>query len=362
MKNVYLTKRERLLNALHRREVDRMPWSPLIDGYFINSLPLQNIHMDIIEAMRFIGNDIMERHVAMPKTILNNVTIRNEVSSDGKMMRTWYDTPVGSVHEDRQKSGETGFITHHMIETVEDIKVYEYIAEHMTFAENIKAFIDRDKFIGDDGLATPTGPHSPIQELLQELAGVENTVYLMADYPDEMDELMQVMQDANIRNYKVLAEYPSDVVFDYEDTSSTVMSRSMYTDYSSPAINDYAKILHDSGKLFITHMCGKLTAFKEEIGQGKQDGIDSICPPDTGDLYIWDARKAWGTDKLLIGGIDPPELSRITPQECEKRVLEIYEKLEDKRGFILSTGDAVPFGTPIENLITITRTVEKLIL
>lgn len=360
MTSLQLTKRERILNALHRREVDRMPWAPLIDDYFISSLPLQNIHMDIIEAMRYIGNDIMERHVCMPFTHTSNMEIRRETSADGTYYRTYYDTPVGSLYEEHKNSGQTGFMTHHMIETLEDMQIYQYIAEHMTYTDNIKGFSERDAFIGDDGIATTSGPPSPIQCLLQGMAGVENTVYLMADYPDEMDELLQTMHECNLRNYKILAEYPTEVIIDYEDTSSTVLSRSMFTDYCAPAINDYADILHKSGKLFITHMCGKLNAFKNEIGCGRQDGVDSICPPNTGDLYLWEARKTWGDNKVLIGGIDPPHLSRITPEECEKLVLEINEKLTDKRGFILSTGDAVPFGTPIENLIAITKLVEKL--
>lgn len=360
MKEIYFTKRQRLLAALHAQEVDRLPWSPLIDPYFINSLPRQGIHLSIIEAMRYIGNDIMERHVAKPEIIFNNTSIHEEISSDKKHARIYYETPVGSIYEEKRNSGQTGFITKHLIEDIEDVKVYQYMVEHSMCKDNITAFVQRDNYIGDDGIATTSGPMSPIQLLLQKICGVENTVYLLADYPDEMEQLFHSMHEANKKTYEVIAHYPTEVIFDYEDTSSSVMSKNMFTDYSVPAINDYSKILHDSGKLFITHMCGCLNVFKEEIGHGLQDGIDSVCPPSTGDLYIWDARKAWGKNKVVIGGIDPPDLSRMTADQCEKTVLEIIEKLDNKRGFILSTGDAVPYGTPIENLIAITRLIEKL--
>lgn len=353
-----MSKRERLLAALNSRETDRLPWAPLIDGYFISSLFEQGLDMDILAAMRFIGNDIMERHVAGPTERMEHVTLREE--QRGGLNRTYYETPVGSLYVERKPSGRTSYICKHMIESLEDIKVFTYIAEHTVYQPNISAFISREKEIGDDGIATLSGNTSPIQEVLQILGGVENTVYLMMDYPDEMDTLFAAMHERNLRQYKVLAQYPCGVVFDYEDTSTTVMNRSMFTDYSMPAFNDYADLLHGAGKLFITHMCGKLTGFAHEIGQGRQDGIDSVCPPNTGDLCPWDARRIWGSRKVVVGGIDPPALSRMTTEESVDTAIEICKKVENKNGYILSTGDAVPYGTPVQNLIAVTKLIEQL--
>ncbi len=355
MKKKELTNRERILATLHRQEVDRLCWSPLIDPYFINSLYLQNIHMDIIEAMRYIGNDIIERHVSSPKVHLNNVSVEENISSDGRKKRTSYVTPVGTIYEEKKLSGETTYTSKHLIETIEDIRVYQYITENMTYEDDIKAFSERDRYIGVDGIATPTAPMTPIQSLLQDKAGVENTVFLMADYPDEMDELLQVMHESNKKQFKLLAEYPAEVIIGYEDTSSTVMSRSMFQEYSASQIDDYAKILHDHNKLYITHMCGKLAAFAEDIGRGMQDGIDSVCPPTTGDLCVWDARKIWGPEKVIIGGIEPPALARMNVEETIAYVDRIVQNMKGEKGFILSTGDATSFGTPIENLLAITK-------
>ena len=41
-------------------------------------------------------------------------------------------------------------------------------------------------------------------------------------------------------------------------------------------------------------------------------------------------------------------------------VERIVLQMEDKAGFVLSTGDAVPHGTPINNLIAITKYIKKL--
>ncbi|MDD4797708.1 MAG: uroporphyrinogen decarboxylase family protein [Eubacteriales bacterium] len=350
--------RERVSAALRCREVDRLPWAPLTDPYFVNSLHLQGFTMNLQQIMKHMQCDFIERHVCNPKESFRNVTVRLEEQPG--IRRHHYDTPVGSLYYEQKNSGNTWYISKYMVASLEDIKVYTYICEHTDYTANLAGFVAREKQLGDDGIATPSGNMSPVQELLQHKSGVENTVYLMADYPDEMDALFDAMHRRNLRQYAELAKYPTDVVIDYEDTSTTVMSKSMLNNYSMPVINEYADAMHACGKLFITHMCGKLTGFVHEVGAGRQDGFDSICPGNTGDLDPWDAREIWGPDKVLIGGIDPPELSRMTVEQCLRTAATVMKKVTNKRGFILSTGDAVPYGTPVPNILAISRLIAHL--
>ena len=354
-----MSSRERILASLHSKETDRLAWAPLVDDYFISSIAHQGYHSDIIATTRdVIACDFIERHVASPIERFKNVTCN--IQTENGTVRTVYETPVGSIFQEEKFSGNTKYVAKHFVETVEDIKVYTWICANTFYDADIKRFLAREKEISDVGIATIDGNMSPIQELLQYKSGVENTVYLQMDYPNEMEELLSVMHERNLRQYQVAAQYPTEVVFDYEDTSTTVMSRTMFEQYSLPAINAYTKILKESGKLFITHMCGKLTGFADLIARGEQDGIDSVCPPNTGDLCAWNARKAWGNKKVVIGGIDPPSLVMLKPEEILQNVAEVLRRVDNKRGFILSTGDAVSYGTPMENLCVVSRLLKEL--
>jgi len=51
-----MNSRERILAALRGEEVDRIPWSPCIDGYFLGDV-------DQVEGFRRIGADAMLRHM-----------------------------------------------------------------------------------------------------------------------------------------------------------------------------------------------------------------------------------------------------------------------------------------------------------
>lgn len=353
-----MTSRERLWAALHSQETDRMPFAPLMDGYFTSSMPAQGHPDDLLYAARWIGCDLLERHVAGPEESITGFEIRTEENPEG--YRTYYDTPVGSAFEEHRYSGKTSYVTKHLVESIEDAKIFQYVAEHTTYRPRIEEFTAREAQIGDMGMATLSGNMSPVQEMLQFVGGVENTVYLMMDYPDEMEELFASMHERNKRQFAALLEYPCGVIIGYEDTSTTVMNRTMFVENSLPAINEYADMVHEAGKIYITHMCGKLTGFINEVGSGRQDGVDSVCPPFTGDLCPWDARKAWGERKVVIGGIDPPRLSRIDESEAVEIAVEVMRKLENKRGFILSTGDAVAHGTPIGNMKRIAELIAAL--
>ena len=58
-----MNSKERLLAVLKGKKPDRIPWAPLIDGYFLSSLKEKNIKMNSIELLRHIRADILERHV-----------------------------------------------------------------------------------------------------------------------------------------------------------------------------------------------------------------------------------------------------------------------------------------------------------
>jgi len=356
MKN--MTSKERILASFNFKETDRLCFSPLADNYFATSLEKQGHEYDLIKALRYIGCDIIERHSRCYREIHSGkIYARTDVS--GKYFMNVYETPVGTISNRFYFENGTMFLEKHLIESVEDAKIMAYIARNTNIELLHDAFDERKRFLGDDGIPTPTAPCSPLMETLQVLCGLENTTYFLMDDEDVMLDLFDALNERNKVIYKALCDLDSPVVFCYEDTSTTIMSKNWLNEYATPYLNEYADILHNGNKKFITHMCGKLTGFVDDLQCSlKSDGIDSLCPPTTGDLNIWDARKAF-PNKILIGGIEPPSLVQKSQKEILENVEEIIEKMPDRRGFILSTGDAVPHGTSIETLKAVADLVKS---
>lgn len=352
-----MNSRERLMATLMGKETDRLAWAPLIDQYFTSSLPLQGYDFDEIDAIKFVGADVLLRHVNIAKRESKNVERRTIRRSNEEI--NIIETPVGSVRSVYSMSGNTKFKTEAFIKTPEDIKVMQYIEENTNWTQDYDRFFEIDKRIGDSGIASPSVPLTPIQELLQSEIGIEGFTYLLYDYPDELEEFMQVRHSKNLEAYRLMAQSPRDmqVFIAYEDTSTTVMSPAWYSMYCKDYINEYADIMNSSGKMYITHMCGKLSGMLDELKQGRMLGIDSVCPGPTGDLPAAEALSQL-CDKIIIGGIDPPQLKAMSEDETAEYARKIIQDTAPyKNRFILSTGDATPFGTPIQNLITVSKIV-----
>lgn len=181
----------------------------------------------------------------------------------------------------------------------------------------------------------------------------------MADYPADVDALLAAMHERNKKAFRLMRDLKCEAIIAYEDTSTTLLNEEWLLNYAVTAVNDYAEILKDSGKVYVTHMCGKLNAFKHLISRFKSDGIDSLCPPTTGDLCLWDARKAF-PEKVLIGGIEPPALVVMNKEETLRYIIDFINNMTDKTGVILSTGDATPNGTKIENLKAVADLIKYL--
>lgn len=373
-----MTGKERIMASLRGEETDHVSWAPLIDPYYTAWLATQGYAdaprgrledneglwteeidaLDIPYAIRLVGGDILERHSPTVRQVEDDCIARRILVRDQERLEI-IETPVGSLTTERRYSpeGHTRYISKHPVSTVEDLKVLQYVWEHTHFEADFDGFRERIRAIGDDGIPTSDGPQSPIQHFYMFLCGVQATTYLLVDYPTEMAECFSVMHQKNLEHYRLVCESPTNVVIDYENTSSTVMSPAFYRQHSEPFINEYANICHAADKLFITHMCGKLSAFNVELRRGRQDGFDSICPPTTGDIWPSEARAAWGDDKVIIGGVEPAALARMDASETRTYVTRILDEMPTLRRFVLSTGDATAYGTPVENLCAVTDVV-----
>jgi len=350
--------RERIWAALHGQECDRLCWSPLIDNYFTSSLPAQGFtRPHWLDAYRLVGADIFARHTPTIRAV-EDKTISRKISSFSEHEVETIETPVGNLSIERgTNSWEAVHVTRFPIQTIEDVKIWEYIVAHTTYVEDYAAFHEQEKLIGEDGIATSSALLSPLMLIMEDLCGIQNGYYLLADHPQEMEACFAAMHEKNKEAYRLLSQGPEQVIICYEDTSSTILSPSIYRKYCAPMLNEYAELCHEGGKLFLTHMCGKLSAFNSQLKAGFQDGIESVCPPPTGDIWSYQARSAWGNEKIIVGGIEPSALVRMTVEETRQYVTTILDQMPTFSRFILGTGDATAHGTPVANLRAVSDVV-----
>jgi len=375
-----MNSKERLLSVLRGKKSDRIPWAPLIDGYFLSFLKEKNIEMNAVEALRYIGADILERHVPTYTDIMmmgssdmiyvnpkdeivqKNIKIALHFDKRNEEIFNTYETPIGIIKEKyvfTKASPWLAFPVEHKIKRKEDLKIYKYLLENINPKPNFENFQKEVDYIGNDGLASASGPSTPIMRLLQREMGIETFYYYFHDYPIEMEEILDIMHERNKKIYHIIIKSPAEVIIDYENSSTTLFSPQIFDRYCLNQINEYANIVHQAGKIFLTHMCGKLDNIMNLLSQGKQDGIIDVSPAPTGDLNIAEALKSWGKTKVVMGGIDATAFTQLSVDDIKKYVRDLLRQIGPANNFILGSGDATPYGTPLENLKAVTEVVRN---
>lgn len=366
-----MTPQERLIAAFSHEPCDSVPFTPILEGYFQASLP-DGREKSIADLYYELAGHILIRAAVLrintPLWLGARVQnlppgIEEEYRADNGDILHTVRTPVGSLTWRLRFTPESPYIPwviENRIRTVEDVKTYQYLIEHTEFEVWLDYFREQEKYVGDKGLVTILGPISPLQQMINFEMGLERVIYMLADYPEETNEMLETFHARQIEAWKIMAELPGEICFMHENLSSTTTSRRMYRQYDRRYVNEYADILHKAGKKLLTHWCGRLTAFIDDFAEARQDGISDITPMPTGDLDIVEARKTWGRRFVMMGGIDPTLFARGTPEQMEAYVEDMLERMGDaRRGFILGSGDAVPFGTPPENVKAAARAAAR---
>lgn len=357
--------KERIMAALRKQEVDRLPCVPLVVSYSAGDFAEDQPHY-IWDIMRAAGLDIWHQFMGDKLGFLYQLPdsgIKYFTKFKNGERITGYETPVGTIYE-RVHSGIKGSLapqSKHMLETPEDLKVFYYVREHsipltLDVSENYQWESSK---IGDDGIiANFALDMTPFKNFIELLAGVENTYYLMDDEPELFDAVMDLMHEQNKQLLRNALEGSACEVFGAsENISWTTMSPAYYEKYILNQLNDYADIIHEYGKINIVHMCGKLKLLSDQIKLGHFDGVGDISPGPTGDTELWEAAQLW-PDMVVKGGVECMELTAENPKVCYDKAMKIQELTKGRPGVLLGSGDSVPCGTTIEHLRAIRQAAD----
>jgi len=377
-----MTGRERIMAALAFKPVDKIPFVPLVDHFTLMDMPEEIMGglstrdpypARMAAASRALGCDLIIRHVpvihprrgAIHMQLLGGFRPPVETKidfKDGILVETLI-TPVGTLTGHWAFSDRVGSIPHaikHVVNNSEELKIFHWAVDHMDLNRPeplYENFVLADKDIGDDGIATTSFNNSPLMFLIEMVWGLENTYYLLNDYPQEVEDILQKLHLSIKRQLETIIESPAGVVIEYENTSSTLLSPKVFRKHVLPFLNEYAEILKGAGKIYLIHMCGRLRAFKEDLASGRFHGIIDAPPPPTGDFPL-DEAAASLPGKVVIGGVDPTTFINPNPAFVEAEISGLLERLKPFRGVMLGSADVAPRGALPENFKIIRRLVD----
>jgi uroporphyrinogen-III decarboxylase len=204
--------------------------------------------------------------------------------------------------------------------------------------------------VGKDGLVMPLiSPFlkTPFQALVEHYVGTVQLVYDLADHPQEVDALLEVMSERAMEAVRISAESPAQAFISWEDSSTTNISPKMFAHYVAPEISRWGQVVHAAGKILAHHACGHVRHLLPFLAKEEIDVVESLSPPPTGNVEVWEAQEVLGPDVGIVGGIEPTHLLNLDTDAFREYVEILLDRVEP-RHYVLANSDSCPPGVEVE--------------
>jgi hypothetical protein len=378
--------RQRLLKTFRREPVSRIVWQPRIyywyygnrlqnelpEGYEDRSgldmlyeviqaydgdvpdryrnLSMIEIYNDLRASPRY-APEVLGIQVFKSSTDPGKVKVASQL--DGETRTITRETPLGTVREVTRH----GYHIEHPVKSPQDMKVMQYILDHTDFQFDAYAFQVAERAFGERGVVQTFYPRSPLQRLIISYIGFENTIYALADYPNETHDLMRAIEAWDDQMYEVIGNSPLEILNFGENIDAFVDSPRLFSDYLLPYYNKRVDQMHQKGKFCHIHMDGALRPLLPLIKETHFDGIEAATPLPQGDVTLEEIKEGLG-NKILLDGIPAIYFLPNQPVEeletCATKILEMFSP-----NLILGVSDEVPPPADIERVRIVTEIVER---
>ena len=276
---------------------------------------------------------------------------------------TWrIDTPLGSIQRTRVWEERTyaWAVSDWGVRTEQDLRVLGHALGGRMFAPRWDKLGAWEEYVGEWGLVYMPLGYSGMGYLLNCWMGVEAVMYAVVDWPQTMHEVIDAINESNLRCIDMLASSPAEVVVMGDNFSSDVQPPRFFEEWSRPFYEEAVRRLHAAGKYVAVHIDGKLRGALKMIGDSGADCADAVTPKPMGDLNPVQCREEAGPGFILSGGVSPDLWLPSAPVErFEKAVLDWLELKRYSPRLIAGAGDQVPPGAEESRIALMREAVEK---
>ncbi len=271
----------------------------------------------------------IETSLALPAISLS---VLDTAKVSGDRVRVWQDESKGVIRswDDFEKYPWPKI-------KEEDFYIHRYICEHLP-----------------DGMGFISSHGGGVFEHLSRLMSYEGLCLTLIDDPalfkavtDKIGELIYEYDKYLLELGKLTAILQGD---DFGYSTQTLIPPEDIRKYFLPWHKKYAQLCHEKGKPYYLHSCGKVDVLMEDfINYVKIDGKHSF---QDGVASIVDAKKSWGNQICLLGGVDVDKLARLETGELRKYIRQIINKCTPGGRFAIGAGNSIPSYVPVENYLT----------
>jgi uroporphyrinogen-III decarboxylase len=340
-----MTSRERLLAAYSGQELDRLPWwAKVTNSTWRTSQPERICAWSDVELLDYIHADGLFGCPGVVRVVRPHITAETHTVENGRQTVT--HTPDGDMVERWALDPYTN--SWHPVEfpikTIEDVHRYRWFFRDVrleVLQENVSRGRSLREHIGQRGVLLGYWGTSPLMDLVEHVIGPVHTHLMLADHPAEMEELIRLMHQHNLRIVQLFGEHsPADFVVSVENTSTTLISPEQFERYCYRHLCEYGRAIESAGKRHELHMCGHTKALLGRIDTIPAASIEAFTSPTLGNTRLVDGRTR-APSKTLVGGTNVMVWLKPIDQ-IQRYITEELAACPNHRRIVLTTAGVAP--------------------
>jgi hypothetical protein len=193
---------------------------------------------------------------------------------------------------------------------------------------------------------------------LVEWAGIENGIYLLAEYDAELGEIFALMEAQEAPVLDALCALAPPLVH-FPDNLSSENLASLYDAWLGPTHQRRLARLHQAGIAAAVHLDGTIRGLLPQLTAAGFDAIEALTPQPVGDVALEEMRGLAGSDQVILWGGMPGAMFA-PPFTWTDMEAHLHRLLTAWAGtpFIIGVADQVP---PDGDITFCTRIAELLV-
>ncbi|MCZ7646297.1 MAG: hypothetical protein M5U26_13610 [Planctomycetota bacterium] len=344
------------------RTPDRAPFAPNIGQWFgahkaKGTLPAELADCtDEVDAMKRMGCDIFSRRCGHFVTIRrgNGIEAASE-KLDAHTTRNVLRTPHGELSSVSvfQPESHTSYEREHFWKDFEkEYPAIRYLTEHTAYEFDANAHRAADARVGDDGLAIVGAQQTPLKYFIQ-LAGAENAMVWLAEYPGAMRELAELHVERTLAFARQVANGDAFGMMSMDNLCSLFYTPRLFDAWCRDYYARIGQVLHARGKFWCAHACGRVSTLRNRVADVQLDGLEGTPHAPLGDIELARFRDTIAYDRHVVWGgmtCHEQEFAADARGRIHAFVKGLFETLRPFHRFVFSSACNTSIRTPWDNL------------
>lgn len=342
-----MNSKERVINTLHRQEVDRIPmWMWYHPDIYVQFQEQFGWDPDTADAK--LCNDIKQTHISINREMFRPLAPGELFTDDWGVV--W------------KREGSYNQVTANPLHTADPSAIAEYRfpdaddpSRYTELARICTSFKD-EYFMGADVSGS-------IFEPCYHIRGMDKLMVDMIENPEFVEIFFDHAADFTRKVCENALEYPLDWIWlgdDIGGQSAMMMSPGMWRTMLKPRLAGIIKAVKNKRPeiKIAYHSCGAIRpviADLIEIGVDVLNPIQPLCPG----MNPEELKKEFGDSLAFMGGLDTQEfLIHANPEEVRHHARELIDVMSNGGGYIFAASHTIQPDTPMENILALTEAVK----